>query len=583
MPIEKLDAEVVLQSNENKRLQSYPVRSKDGHRLVPFAQVGSSPTFRFAQDAKIFTTGSCFARNVERSLTRSGYEVTSSSGEFHNPFPERSTFQRYNKFTIASILNEIKWALGEEEMNCEKLLCEARPKQFCDLQTSGDALRTSFDEMSKFRKTYNETFAPVGDADIVILTLGLVECWYDKVAEVHLNAFPGLHAIKSHPGRFEFHVLDYEEIYKSLIETYDTIAAHNAKFRMLVTVSPVPLDRTFRDMDVLVANTYSKAVQRAAVEAFVKDRPADYFPSFEAVTLSDTKFAWSDTDLRHVRGETVDRIIGRVLEDYTELTETQSAQKTVGFVTAYLASNDTENAERVLSEHKEIYGLSISLMLPEAEVRFRKGELKSATEVLRDLIKRLDSRPEEAAEALENRAAQVRQKANELLLTCERLQSGGRADASEMEKQRAGLIIQRALEEDSDNAELAWLRDYFERLDTTKTDSAEKQKNETYLQEISAVSRFRTAVRSGDVEGAQTIAKKAEKEIGFSEIVLWELAILSRDNGDLEEAFDAFSRIGRFGGSKSVPAVRNAVRLGTKLGRESEVADLAEDVLKAIN
>ena len=85
---------------------------------------------------------------------------------------------------------------------------------------------------------------------------------------------------------------------------------------IIVTVSPVSLAATFRPDDVLVANTYSKSVQRAAVEAFVMTHDAYYFPSYEYVTLTDRKFAWADRDFRHVRQETVDRIMADVLLAY---------------------------------------------------------------------------------------------------------------------------------------------------------------------------------------------------------------------------------------------------------------------------
>jgi tetratricopeptide (TPR) repeat protein len=89
-------------------------------------------------------------------------------------------------------------------------------------------------------------------------------------------------------------------------------------FRMLVTVSPVAMNTTFTGGDVLVANTYSKAVQRAAVEAFVRSHDnVDYFPSFESVMLSDRKRAWRD-DQAHASDEIVRLNVLRMVQAYAD-------------------------------------------------------------------------------------------------------------------------------------------------------------------------------------------------------------------------------------------------------------------------
>jgi len=257
------------------REKSYPARTRDEHRLMPFAEVATRPSFSFDSEAKIFTAGSCFARNIERTLKRMDYNIISSAEDFYNPFPDKVPFQRFNKYTIHSILNEIEWALSEKPMNTEALLCQTKNELYCDLQTSGDSLCAPLDEMIKFRETYNQKFAAVAQADVVMLTLGLAESWYDNKTDLHLNRFPGMTAVKANPDRFSLHVLDYDEILAAMNRTYAVLAKHNPSFKMLVTVSPVPLDRTFRTDDILAANCYSKSVQRAAVEAFVKANPVD--------------------------------------------------------------------------------------------------------------------------------------------------------------------------------------------------------------------------------------------------------------------------------------------------------------------
>jgi hypothetical protein len=85
--------------------------------------------------------------------------------------------------------------------------------------------------------------------------------------------------------------------------------------RIILTVSPVPLQATFTSSDVAVANAYSKSVLRAAVEPFVADHPhIEYFPSYESVVLTDRSIAFVD-DQVHIQASmvrfNVDRMINR--------------------------------------------------------------------------------------------------------------------------------------------------------------------------------------------------------------------------------------------------------------------------------
>jgi hypothetical protein len=153
---------------------------------------------------------------------------------------------------------------------------------------------------------------------VIILTLGYVETWYDLKLGLYLNVAPPTQMIKAEPARFEFRVLSYHDILAGLNDLHVLLMRHRTRpLRMLVTVSPVPLLATFRDMDVLVANSYSKSVQRAALDEFVIGKAGvDYFPSYEFVTLSNPTVAWSRGDYRHVSQDVINRIMDNVLHRY---------------------------------------------------------------------------------------------------------------------------------------------------------------------------------------------------------------------------------------------------------------------------
>ena len=241
--------------------------------------------------------------------------------------------------------------------------------------------------MVRFRQTYNQTFAAAGSADVVIVTLGLVECWFDRETGVYLNGAPSIQLSKAHPGRFEFHLLDYNDILDALREVYQLLsAARGTPPKFLVTVSPVGLVSTFRDHDVLVANCYSKSVQRAAVDAFVAEHDAHYFPSYEYVTLTDRRFAWTNKDFRHVRPETVDRIMADVLAAYVGPSAGQSLLDARGRATAHLDDGDAETAVEIIEAHLTAHGEQESLLWLYAQALRKLKRFEEAIKVCKRLI-----------------------------------------------------------------------------------------------------------------------------------------------------------------------------------------------------
>jgi hypothetical protein len=74
-----------------------------------------------------------------------------------------------------------------------------------------------------------------------------------------------------------------------------------------------PLGATATQEDVIVVNTYSKAVLRAAIAEFVGADDVDYFPSYEMVMFSPRHLAWQ-YDERHA----TDAMIGYVTQVFID-------------------------------------------------------------------------------------------------------------------------------------------------------------------------------------------------------------------------------------------------------------------------
>lgn len=355
MPLERVTAEDVYDRLRDNKARIYPSEKRGAERLMPFAAPTIEAGFQFNKDSAIFATGSCFARNVEKSLHFIGANVVSSPIDIPAPPKATQIFQLYNKYTVHSILNELRWALSGEDVDHSALLVADKDGNYYDLQVaSSSEITGTKEEMTAFRKAYNDSFKAAGTADVVIITLGLVECWYDTELEVYLNMAPPKPLTQLYPGRFEFHLLDYNDIYNALVEIEGLLRNGNPNPpEMLVTVSPVGLAATFRTSDVLVANQYSKSVQRAAVEAFVMSHRASYFPSYEFVILTDHKFAWGNKDFRHVRQETVDRIMAEVLRAYVGPSDKQQLLYVRGHATAYFDDGQFEKAIEIIEPHIE--------------------------------------------------------------------------------------------------------------------------------------------------------------------------------------------------------------------------------------
>ncbi len=301
------------------KLRRYPSPGKDGERLFPLVSPAPRPSFTFALSDSVFAVGSCFARNLEGALDSAGMSVLSRQPDL-GPIGDAIGFAGnfLNKYTAPSILNDLKWALERESFPGEEVIYPIGNNAYCDPQLGLVNLPYPLNDIMQMRTRYLDTMAAAADADVVIITLGYVEAWYDNQLGIYLNVAPPPKICRRQPDRFEFRVLGFEDILGTLGEIYDLLKKHRSKpLRMLITVSPVPLLSTFRDMDVLVANTYSKAVQRAAVETFVADKKdVDYFPSYEMVALSNPTICWARGDYRHVSPDIVARIMSNVLFSY---------------------------------------------------------------------------------------------------------------------------------------------------------------------------------------------------------------------------------------------------------------------------
>jgi hypothetical protein len=312
-------------------LQAYQIAMRNGHskwpergdkvnRLYPDCAPVFTPGFRLERGESIFTIGSCFARNIERALLARGFVVP--SWDFTAP-PEECfpgpTSSALNKYTPQGMLNEVQFALEPESAPAtDAFLLEGREGQWADYQLHVRApvtLERARERREQVRALFRRA---ITQSRVIIVTLGLIEEWVDTETGIHLNESPSFNMVRKYPGRFQFKRLTHAECRDSVSRMIDMLrAARGNDLRIVVTVSPVPIQRTFTGDEIITANSYSKAVLRVVAEEIRESYDfVDYFPSYESVMLSDPMTTWVD-DQVHVTEQRVSAIVNRMADAYS--------------------------------------------------------------------------------------------------------------------------------------------------------------------------------------------------------------------------------------------------------------------------
>lgn len=271
-----------------------------------------TPKFTLAAPAKVFTIGSCFARGIEMVLANYDIELptwrfTSPKSEW--PFGPQGLLNEYNPGTI---FQRILSALGARS-DSEETIIETKDG-FVDLLLTGGFPVVSHERAVARRSEIGAIYEDLASSDLVVITLGLVEAWFDEEDETFLNGMPPTSLIKKAPDRYSFRRLGVSDSLSLLDRALSNLIEAGVE-NILLTVSPVPLGTTFTDNDVIAANSFSKSVLRVCAEELKeKYQQVDYFPSFEMVGSGGLSAFIPDNI--HVRPEVVKHVTRHMLEAY---------------------------------------------------------------------------------------------------------------------------------------------------------------------------------------------------------------------------------------------------------------------------
>jgi hypothetical protein len=306
MPILELDAETAWRN-------IYAGLSRD--RLQPVAQPHFTTSFKLTPGAKVFTIGSCFARNIEVHLAKHGFDIPALRifGDAHHVV---------NKYNPYSILQEIKWALKlARRPTREERLVPLGNGRYIDLYLHCNAPEAyCLDYIDRAEMLFSE----IPESPYFVMTLGLIEVWYDNMTGAYLNEpqnflkyYADDREMREHfSQRFVFRIMSFDETLKITHEVFSLLKKASPQCKVILTVSPVPLGGSFSGNDVKVANMYSKSVLRVVAEEIHASFDfVDYFPSYESVMLSERALAWQ-ADNQHVTDEVVAVNVQRMVEAY---------------------------------------------------------------------------------------------------------------------------------------------------------------------------------------------------------------------------------------------------------------------------
>lgn len=290
-----------------------------GDKLIATARMGNvfKPGVeihrKIRSEDSIFTIGSCFARELENALSKLGFAVLSLRKDPWGGDPN-ITHGYTNRYNTASIYNELRWAAGDPFP--ESGFVETMPDRFFDLHSHPVVGARERGEVSQLRRELISHFAKAYEADVITVTLGLIEAWFDKENDTYINfapvfADPSSLGRRLQASRFEFRVMSFEENMRYLENIYSLLEKHNPNATIFVTVSPVNLMATFSTRDVVVANCFSKSMLRTCAETWKQMHPdrVQYFPSYEMATLSDRALVYHQ-DGMHIKMEFVQQIMG---------------------------------------------------------------------------------------------------------------------------------------------------------------------------------------------------------------------------------------------------------------------------------
>jgi len=209
--------------------------------------LSSEPGF-LTKQTRFFTMGSCFARNLSKSLNDNGY------------FSSHMEIAEHINTTFANRVF-VDW-LRDAEID--------------------EAIRLRLMELLPQQKT--DVLQIIRDSHVFILTLGVAAAFFDR--ETGAFVLPRASALNSRAlaEKYLFRTTSVAENVENALHLIEFVRSISPDIKIVVTVSPVPMMASFEHESAVQADCLSKCTMRLVAHEVVSNSNLSnilYWPSFE--------------------------------------------------------------------------------------------------------------------------------------------------------------------------------------------------------------------------------------------------------------------------------------------------------------
>jgi hypothetical protein len=262
----------------------------------------AEPTVLVRPTTKVATIGSCFAKELADAMGDLNIQGAMHPGGLF-----------YSTATMRQELERLTGGWPEREAEASWTIGDGFVDPFRDY----DTVYPDLEALAAARAAADaKADALFRDADVVVMTVGLIETWRSPTTGNTYRQIP-------HPAVFPslapvFHRLSVTEMLDDL-ERIRELVRDRIGAELVLTTSPVPLHTTFTALDVRVANTESKSRIRAAVSEFIDRHPdVHYFHSYEMVVTAERQSDYYRDDGRHVHRHAVRHIMAEFMRLFAD-------------------------------------------------------------------------------------------------------------------------------------------------------------------------------------------------------------------------------------------------------------------------
>lgn len=332
---------------------------------------------------KIASAGSCFAQNIARYLSSKNfnYNVCETAPIFFNEAQAADwgygqfSCRFGNIYTVLQLEQLLERALGGRKVVDQ--FCQSEDGKWFDLlrprinRYGFDTLEIAEMDTQDHLDFVVEMFRT---SSIFVFTYGLVEYWYDEQDGTVFPTAPGCGHGKFDPSRHKSAVMSVADIVRSTKAAMNMIRKINPNIKVIVTISPVPLLATHRDMNIVQASVHSKSLLRVAIEECLPlFEQFYYFPSYEIVTQFCREPVWDETG-RNPSQSTLGVVFKNFEYYFVAEGESSPGESPIAaaapHVAAVVAANDTASAAQ---PDAPIQAQVVKSAVPMAEAAPRKA------------------------------------------------------------------------------------------------------------------------------------------------------------------------------------------------------------------